>query len=93
MIRIFKNRPLLKFRLDESVDNIFDLLKKHFSADVVDSKSLDFEFDSYNLFKIFDILNFHFFSEMRLREFSSRCVQPKVSENFCLSWTNRKKQN
>ena len=61
MIRIFKNSPLLKFRLDESVDNIFDLLKKHFSANVVDSKNLDFEFDSYNLFKIFDILNFHFF--------------------------------
>ena len=63
MIRIFKNcRPLLKFRIDESVENIFDLFKKQFPADVVDSTKMNFEFDSRNLFIIFDILNFHFFN-------------------------------
>ena len=61
MIRVFKERPSLKFRIDESVENIFNLFKKHFPADVVDSLELDFEFDSRNLFTIFDILNFHFF--------------------------------
>ena len=62
MIRVFwKNHPILKFRLNESVDNIFDLFKKHFPADVVDSTELNFEFDSVNIFKVFDILNFHFF--------------------------------
>lgn len=62
MIRVFKDRPMLRFRIDESVENIFDLFKKHFPADVVDSTEMNFEFDSWNLFTVFDILNFHFFN-------------------------------
>lgn len=65
MLRIFnpysKNRLKLDFNLTESAENVFDLFKRHFPMDMIDSLDKKFEFDSTNIFQIFDILNFHFF--------------------------------
>lgn len=65
MLRIFnpysKNRPKFDFSLVESVENVFNLFKQYFPADIIDSLDKKFEFNSTNIFQIFDILNFHFF--------------------------------